>query len=511
MIRKNDLRVDTRKSETKLRSTSTDGRITSGSSTCDFKRRAEIVMRRKEYAHNIQLHNKVFLSSDLHVPDSKIHEFDKVILKLNNLVNSERGSFAAAERIYLNSLIFDSLSNCYPKVLTFVSQFALHLLNAAIRSFQLSNRRINECTCNLNGNTRGRQNKLKRADNRNGSSRSKSTSNHQRGHSVDQRIKQLLDLHEKNQHLFELTRSNKPKMNDLFQAAIHPHCRYNPFNDSWVLVSPHRTHRPWQGEELKNRSVDNAQDDLGECFSNNYLAPNAIRASGQRNADYKSTFSFENDFPALLEDVPECLSKPDGVFGLMKPARGVCKVLCLHPDPMLTWATMNSEQAEKAIQSMKQEYEDLANTGKYKWIQIFENRGVAMGCSNPHPHCQIWASEFLPDTPRRIQKNVLKHYKNNSSSIFADYTKWEQQILERIVCENNGWLCVVPFWAVWPYETMILQKVDQPAKEISELTNEQIKYLAAIIQEIEYKVLHVWNQLIINLLGRSMLFFCHLC
>lgn len=199
------------------------------------------------------------------------------------------------------------------------------------------------------------------------------------------------------------------------------------------------------------------EEDVPEHDPTNPLCPGAVRSNGEVNPDYKDTFAFDNDFPALLEHVPdEKDTDNDNPLFRSKPAKGKCRVLCFHPKSNLTLPLMNQTEICNVIDSWISEsllYEKI-----YNWIQIFENKGLIMGCSNPHPHCQIWASSFIPNEPRIEDENQLKYYKQHKSPLLMDYVKQELEKKERIVVENTNWLVVVPYWAIWPFETMILPK-----------------------------------------------------
>lgn len=215
----------------------------------------------------------------------------------------------------------------------------------------------------------------------------------------------------------------------------------------------------------------------------NPLCPGVVRQNGERNPKYESTFVFTNDFPALLEDVPLPPESDDPLFAITG-ARGTCRVMCFHPKSNKTLPTMTPESIETVIQSWIKEFTDLAQ--KYTWVQIFENKGSAMGCSNPHPHCQIWASSFLPSEPANKDQRMREYFERNGRPLLDDYAKKEVVRRERIVIENADWLVVVPFWALYPFETMLICR-DSKVKRINDLSASQMRSMAMVIKELTIK------------------------
>ena len=254
-----------------------------------------------------------------------------------------------------------------------------------------------------------------------------------------------------------------------------PHRRYNILTGEWVLVSPHRTKRPWQGKEEKVATKKRPKHDP-KC----YLCPGNVRANGTLTPKYESTFAFDNDFGALLPTTSGAKYQ-DGLLQA-KGENGICRVLCFSPDHSLTLPDMELPAIQKVVDMWRHEYLELGAKPNINHVQIFENKGAVMGCSNPHPHGQIWAQSSIPQEVSKKSKQQLKYWKANQSSLLQAYLQQELAAKERIITKNKYFVALVPFWAVWPYEAMIIPT--RHFQHIGQMTTAESKSFARILKDL---------------------------
>ena len=230
-----------------------------------------------------------------------------------------------------------------------------------------------------------------------------------------------------------------------------PHRRFNPLTGDWVLVSPHRARRPWLGQVEKTPEENLPQHDP-TC----YLCPGNERVGGIRNPDYAETFVFDNDFPALLPVIPEGTYASDHPLLVSAPESGLCRVVCFSPRHDLTLPELDLTIIQKVIGTWTEQTEEMSRKDFITNVQVFENKGAVMGCSNPHPHSQIWAQSRLPNEISKELAHQTEYFRQHHRPLLLDYLEEEWKRGERIVFKNSHFTALVPFWAVWPFEILVV-------------------------------------------------------
>jgi UDPglucose--hexose-1-phosphate uridylyltransferase len=260
----------------------------------------------------------------------------------------------------------------------------------------------------------------------------------------------------------------------VFDPTDHPHRRLNALTGDWILVSPHRTRRPWQGQVERPQQETRPPYDPA-C----YLCPRNERAGGKRNPDYASTFVFTNDFAALLPDSPPAATSTSPLLRA-ESEQGTCRVICFSPRHDLTLPEMAIEDIRHVVDVWAQQTMELGE--QYRWVQVFENKGAIMGCSNPHPHGQVWAGSALPHEPAKEERQQRAYFEQHGSPLLVDYAQHELAQRERVVIENDHWLVVTPFWALWPFETLLLPR--RHTLRLPDLVEDERAALADILKRL---------------------------
>jgi len=255
-----------------------------------------------------------------------------------------------------------------------------------------------------------------------------------------------------------------------------PHRRFNPLTGEWVLVSPHRAKRPWLGQ-IEKPPLENLLQHDPTC----YLCPRNERIGGVKNPDYKSTFIFDNDFAALLPD-KNSEHKPDHPLLASISERGLCQVVCFSPRHDLTLPELDNASIENVIATWTKQTVELSKKDFIHYVQVFENKGAMMGCSNPHPHSQIWGTDLIPNEPAKELERQINYFNENQHTLLSDYIKEEHKRKERILFSNDHFTALVPYWAVWPFETMVV--AHRNVTRLDELTSTEISALANMLKRV---------------------------
>ena len=268
-------------------------------------------------------------------------------------------------------------------------------------------------------------------------------------------------------------------MTEVFDDSNHPHRRRNPLIDEWVLVSPHRNKRPWQGH--KESAAPPPTNDYDPAC---YLCPGNQRMGGQNNPAYESTFAFGNDFPAITPDTPDAPEhdKTDPLFARHSEV-GECRVVAYSPNHSKTLAEFSVAELTQVVDQWAAQSDELGT--RYPWVQVFENKGEIMGCSMPHPHGQIWAQAHPPTLLGKEDQHQKQYLKTEGRPMLVDYAQREQDQGDRVVFSNDQWLVVVPYWAAWPFETLLLPKF--ATQRLSALDATQRKGLAGALSALLIK------------------------
>lgn len=259
------------------------------------------------------------------------------------------------------------------------------------------------------------------------------------------------------------------------KSGHHSHSRRNLLTDEWVLVSPDRNERPWQGQ-LESVILEPDAIYAPDC----YLCPGNQRANKVHNPDYSGPFAFDNDF-AALSLVGDAESGGNPLFE-SRSESGRCRVVCYSHQHNERLSTMGVAHIAQAIEMLTEEYVTLAADDAMRYVQVFENRGQMMGSSNPHPHAQIWATEHIPDEPAKELLTQTQWWNDKQTLLLADYRRAETETGSRVVVENRHFVVLVPFWATWPFETLLLPKRNFAA--FDQMSPDEVTGLAQILKSV---------------------------
>ena len=270
-----------------------------------------------------------------------------------------------------------------------------------------------------------------------------------------------------------------------FDLKEHPHRRLNPLTREWILVSPHRTQRPWLGQ------VEKAATEIPPKYDPAcYMCPGNTRAAGATNPKYDGTLVFDNDYPALLANTPQG-SLDDGDLIIARSESGICRVVCFSPRHDLTVSRMQLDELRRVVDVWTEQYEQLSGLPFINYVQIFENRGAMMGASNPHPHGQIWASASMPNEPSKEQLSLQAYQATHNSCLLCDYLTRERELDQRVVFENEHFSALVPFWAIWPFETLVVSRRHLPS--MTDLSREERDGLADVLKRLTTRYDHLFG------------------
>jgi len=261
--------------------------------------------------------------------------------------------------------------------------------------------------------------------------------------------------------------------------------RWHPLREEWVIVAAHRQNRPWSGETIEHK-----EEPLPEYVADCYLCPGNLRVSGARNDNYTSTFVFDNDHPCVGFDAPQTLQEPAGIYR-NRPATGIARVVCYSPNHSLTLAELEHEAIEKLLGVWQEQYRELSALDEIKHVLTFENKGEAVGVSNPHPHCQIYATNFVFKTIETEARASQRHLAETGRVLFQDVIRAEKEDGRRIICENESAIAFIPYFARYAYEVFVAPKATHAS--LATLADDERRDFAALLKQVLVKFDNLWQ------------------
>ena len=261
--------------------------------------------------------------------------------------------------------------------------------------------------------------------------------------------------------------------------------RWHPLREEWVIVAAHRQNRPWHGETMAQGAAA-VPAYVPDC----YLCPGNRRVSGQQNPAYRGTYVFDNDHPCVGGEAPQALPQPTGIYR-NRPAAGIARVICYSPQHNLTMAQMSQSEIEAVITTWQQQYRDLGSRPEIKHVLMFENKGEAVGVSNPHPHGQIYATNFVFKTIETEAKAGWRHWQSTGRPLFQDILAAEYQDQRRIICQNEHAIAFIPYFGRYAYEVFVAPKATHPS--VADLSEPEVIDFAAVLRQVLIKFDNLWQ------------------
>ena len=261
--------------------------------------------------------------------------------------------------------------------------------------------------------------------------------------------------------------------------------RWHPLREEWVIIAAHRQNRPWSGE-----TISHSEESLPEYVADCYLCPGNVRVSGERNDNYTSTFVFDNEHPCVGPEAPQTLLSPPGIYR-NQPATGIARVVCYSPNHSLTLAELEPSAIEKLLEVWQEQYRELSAREEIKHVLIFENKGEAVGVSNPHPHCQIYATNFIFKTIETEARVSQRHLAETGRVLFQDVIRAEKEDGRRIICENEMAIAFIPYFARYAYEVFVAPKATHAS--IATLTPDELRNFAALLKQVLVRFDNLWQ------------------